>query len=472
MRPLRAVLLVLGVLAALAAPPGASAAGSSRSVLGDDGELYTVLQGPYGELFADGTAATPDSPVLAIDTLRPDGTHTRSLVPGTGDPEVDGSPTMVFEASRGTLYLVWESKLNPTTSRLLLAGMSDGEWTETIEISGDVSPLKGEPRVVVTRDHYVKALAEGEPVDESRTVIHVLWWEESGSGSGVFYTPVVLANGRYVGWNPVLSLEDALRSTAGDAAKSAEVPTPLLRAPALEKGRDSSAVVAGLVDPSSGEMLLFEIRLLPGEIGVLADRFERRLAEHGRADPDEISNLADVFRGQVIEIGTRFNPDLIGLYARQSARELVDEYERDPNRPPEELAGGFRGQVIEIGATLIGDLHGARGIRSKIVEVAPSPADGTETPPEDRPTHLIQLKLLAVLPPPPIDGTGVQTFLSESGEHALVSWKQDDTTFYSESTETEAGELGWTSPRALLGTAEISAREIAEILHDRIRRRP
>jgi len=463
--------LAVATLVALGFGP-APAAAASQTVLGDEGELYSIVQGPYGELFPNGAAAPAKSPVLAIDTLSADGSHTRTLVPGTEDPEVDSSPTMVFEESRGTLYLVWESKLNPTTSRLLLAGLSNGKWNEAIEISGDVAPLKGEPRVVVTRDRYVKTVVDGEPVKESRTVIHVLWWEESDSGTGVYYTPVVLANGRYAGWNPVISLDD-LASADKSSTKSAEVPSPLLHAPSLEKGRDASSVVAGLVDPSTGEMLLFELRMLPGEIGALADRFRGQVIEIGRCGPTGISKLADKMRTEIVETGTRFNRSVIGLFARQAANALEDDFAKDPDRDPAVRAGDFRGQVIEIGTGLLGDLHGTRYLRSQTVEVGPTaPGQGTGDGAPDGVTHLLQIRLLLILPPPPIGGTNVQVFLSESGENVLVSWAQDGKVFYSESSTANDGKLAWTDPRPLVGADDIPPGEIAEILHDRIRRRP
>ena len=78
----------------------------------------------------------------------------------------------------------------------------DGEtWTETIEVSGDPVPFKGPPRVAVTRDAFGLA---GNP--SQRTILHLVWWEQRESAVIVFYSPITLIDGEFIGSNPVVAL--------------------------------------------------------------------------------------------------------------------------------------------------------------------------------------------------------------------------------------------------------------------------
>ena len=83
--------------------------GVSDAVLGADGAVYGVEAGAYGDLFPDGSQAGPEQPVLALRVTLADGSRQVHLVPGTGDGDVEGSPSLIVEEATGTVYLLWES---------------------------------------------------------------------------------------------------------------------------------------------------------------------------------------------------------------------------------------------------------------------------------------------------------------------------------------------------------------------------
>jgi hypothetical protein len=470
-RILSSSLVAAATLLAGAAPAASdpSPAPPAAAVLGDEGQLYQVFAGTFGELFPDDATQPADSRVLALDVIAPDGSRERSLVPGTAGPEVDSVPSLVFEDASRRLYTVWESKTTPTISRILLASFGAEGWSEPIEVSGDVSPLKDEPRVLITRDRFSVLSPEGIRTARSRTAIHVVWREEGPGGSGLFYTPVILERGRYLGWNPVVALSELDPSpvSAPPAPETAE----LLSIPELAPGQDLHSAILAFLSPASGRLLTIEIRLFPGELGFLADDFRGQIIDIGNRDRGDFENLARRFRGQIIDIGNRLNRGVLGHFAERSSSALLALYDAAPDRPLEALADDFRGQIIDIGRELLGGPRGGDPAASRLIEVAPPQGDGT--PPADAPgvPHLLGLQTVLDRPIPPLGGVPGRVFVSEDGERVLVGWLERGKVYYTEtSSELEAGEGPWTEVRHLTLTEQLGAVAAAGILENRVRR--
>src|SRR5688500_3986548 len=97
-------ILACGALALLAAAP--AAANDSRTVLGANGEVYTVLRGSYGALFgADTPAGSGANPVLALEVLK-SGRLERALVPGTGGPEDEQDAALAYDTIGSRPYVI------------------------------------------------------------------------------------------------------------------------------------------------------------------------------------------------------------------------------------------------------------------------------------------------------------------------------------------------------------------------------
>lgn len=467
-----AAVLALGLGPALVLAAGPEAPRATGAVLGGEGELYQAIAGAFGDLFPDDGTQPADSPVLALDVIRPKGSRERTLVPGSEGPEVEGVASLVFEDTTNRLYAVWESKKTPTVSRLLLAQYGEDGWSTPIEISGDVAPLKDEPRVLVARDRFTVSAEKGALAARTRTAIHVVWREEHGTDTGYFYTPVLLENGRYLGWNPVVSLGELDPSPAAEHA--AAVPAELLRTPELAPGRDLHSVVVGFFHPKSGRVVTAEVRLIPGEIGFIADDFRGQIIEIGARGRGGLPALGDKFRGQIIEIGHRLNGGVMAHFGERARRSFLDLLEGSAGRPVEAIADDFRGQIIEIGAQLTGGPGG--GIRAKLVEVAPpeAPAEGAEGVDAAAPAvrHLLLVQSVAAHPAPPLGEVSARMFLSEDGERVLVGWLQRNKVFYTETVDEPArGEAPWSPVRSLTLTDDLGPFEAADVLKARVRRR-
>lgn len=467
-------LLTASVTVALALAPALSAVAGSPSpatlatALGDEGQLYQVVSGTLGALFPDDGSLPADNPGLALDVVEPDGTRERSLVPGSEGPEVEGSPAVVFEDASNRLYAVWESKKTPTVSRLLLSSFGGDGWSEPIEISGDVSPLKDEPRILITRDRFSLRDADGDRATRSRTAIHVVWREEGADGSGLFYTPVILEAGRYLGWNPVLHLAE-IEPEASEPEPGAEA-LDLLRAPVLAAGQDIHSAIIGYLSVATGRLVTVEARLLPGEIGFLADDIRGDIIEIGARDPEMVTSLADKSQAQILNVGHRLNSGVLGHFADRARGSIFGLQESQPDLPIEAAADDIRGDIIEIGASLFGG-PGVQRQQSRLLEVGPAPTDepgGENTPTV---THLLHLRLVSDRPAPPLDGVRAHMFLSEDGERVLVGWAHGGKVYYTESSaEPGPGGEAWTPVQRMTLTERLGIPEAAAILESRVRR--
>lgn len=480
---------VLALGAPAAAEPGAVA-------LGDRGELYRAVAGEYGDLFPDGAEAAPGTPVLALEIDRPGEARVRRLVPGSEAAGVDGSPALVFEADSGTAFVVWESRSDPGSSSVRLAALRGDDWTEPFELSGDVDPLKGSPLVLITRDAYeVPTVADGI-VQRNRSVLHVVWWERAAGGSeSIQYTPIVLEAGAYVGWNPVYRLNDL--DPAGSAASSPALGQSLYSSPSLSRGKDLHTVMVAFANQESARLLTVEARVLPGELGLIADRLHDAVIDVGYdAGEDRIRSIRGVLRAVIIEIGRRFNPGVTAHFAESVVEAAQRLHDAKPHRGLRPFAGDLRATIIEIGVKSLGDVD--RQIESKasrVLEVADE-SGGAAAPAESVPS-VVRLRLVRDLPAPTEpDGPGgndgaapggaapprgpARIFASEDGTRLLVSWEREGEVVYTESLEEPAGSAGpdgeessWTEPLTLeVGEGRLSPDEVERILRSRVQRQP
>lgn len=461
--------LALGLVPVLPASAESRPATIAAIALGDEGQLYEVTTGPFGELFPEDVTLPADTPVLALDVVQPDGTRQRTIVPGSDGPEVEGALSVVFEDASGRLYTVWESKKTPTVSRLLLASFGATGWSEPIEISGDVSPLKDEPRVLIGRDRFARRNASGEQSSRSRTAIHVAWREEGPDGRGLYYTPVILEAGRYVGWNPVVALAE-LESEAPQPEPGSEA-SELLRAPELAAGQDIHSAIIGFLSPTSGRLVTVESRLLPGEIGFLGDDIRGDIIEIGNRDREELAGIAKKCRDEVVQIGKRLNPAVVGHFADRVRGSVLQIDVQDPNRPIEAVADDIRGDIIEIGAQLFGG-PGGQGQVKKLLEVGSFSAAQAGAPSGPAVTHLVLLRAVSERPEPPLDGVPAKIFVSEDGERVLVGWISKGKVYYTETVaEPGSGGEAWAAVKHMTLTERLGISEAAAILEARVRRR-
>ncbi len=451
-------LLVVLVLAGISPSYGES----HDVALGANGDLYRIRTGIFRDLFPTALAQS-DSNVLALDVTRPgpNGPLTeRLLVPGTNGNDVESSPSLFFEESAKSIFLVWESRINPLHSVLYLTSLANSQFGEVVQISSDRYSFKSSPRIAVSHDSFELPDATGNPARHYRTIVETVWWETTGSDDRAVYAPVVLIDGEYIGWNPVFQLDDLSKS---NDLRVTTVPNgPLLHAPSIQIG-DGSTTVATFVNSETGLLNALEIDALPVDLSDIAARVRAKILTYPRI-PSPITPLADAARAQIIEIGSNLHPSIRGFIADATRAQIIEIGARFSPGQVRRLADATRAQIIEIGA----DTFGGRGGRQQnltyqMVEVLASP---TAEPTVAAPGHVLSVHTAASLPVPDTGDAVPNVYASTHGDSLIVSWRQGDKILYRESTDD-----GWTDVLSIALGPNMTPEQAEQILAQRARNR-
>jgi hypothetical protein len=463
--------LVLGMIGCLAAVARPGLATSHDSALGSGGEVYQVRTGNYGDLFPDGQAVAPTTPVLAVDVTRTGAPVQRVLIPDTVDAAAESSASLLYEDDSQTVFVLWQSYegIHPI---LKLAGFDGSAWSAPITVVGNPFAPKTSPQFAITRETFQDVTDDGTgtSVTKHRTSLHLLWQEEGSAAGSIdtFYTPVIFVDGVYTGNNPVYNLSDFL-----PAGSPADIQPTLLRAPTIQSGRDQRTVVVGFASQSKGQMATVEIDVLPEELSRLSEEARSHIIEIGAAlYSSDLAGLAAKARSHIIEIGIAFHPELASTLADQVSTTIQTSVSTDLP----DLAQKARSHIIEIGAKL-----SARGLRnlsedslSQIVQVDDPASRGaggaanfaTISTPTASAAYLIQVRVASHRPVPRVGPGNVVVFVSEAGEDALISWAQADKVLYRLSSGGT-----WTDPRALPFSTSLDITKAYDIIGQRVRNR-
>lgn len=186
------ILLAAAAIAATLFVTGPAAA--DNAVVAPDGTLYEVFAARYDEI-----VPTPDgseigrAPVLALRITPSDGESRVELIDGTVDGDTEGSISVEFEETTGTLFLAY-TKTAGIMADMHIAVRRDGLWLGQDILSNRGLYLSINPKVVVTRQQYTDFDSEGSPVTKNRSIFSLVWWEESGP-SQARYAPIFVEDG-------------------------------------------------------------------------------------------------------------------------------------------------------------------------------------------------------------------------------------------------------------------------------------
>lgn len=460
----RTAALAAALVLAVAGP--AFAAAPPQEVLGAEGELFRIEQGPYGELMSRPRSPQAANSVLVLRIQRPDQQDALHPLPATLGPDVESAAALLYEEASDTLYVAWESRTNLIHSQIRLAGFTNGAWGDPIDVSDRRFSFKSFPRLAVTRDVFELRDADDEAVSIRRTVLHVAWVEERAEGLAVVYSPVVLIDGAHEGPGPgpIFALTELVAPAPEDL-----LPVPLAELPlqpAVEPGRDDHSVVIGFVHPASGRLTTVDLTLLSGDVSSLADRARAHIIELGNRidarDPGALGSLAGGARAHIIELGSRVEPTVRAFVAdrvRVHILEIGDDADLADQGDVESLAGDARAHIIELGARLEG-----RGLRLNTLIATPLILD--LPPAAEGPSHQIGFGVVSSrsLEGLRFAGTPV-VLLSADGADALIAWEAGGQLRYQESRG-----QGWSAVRAI-ALATIDRERALEIVQHRIRNR-
>jgi hypothetical protein len=458
----------------LALACGIAAAGAARADMRDvtlatDGTVYQVRADLYGKLFPQGKETTASNPVVALDVTAPDGPARRLLVPSTAGPDLESLPSVLFADDSQTVFLLWRTEFN-FHPLLQLAAYDGRSWSKVIQVTGG-NPFadKTSPQFTITRDTYVDTAVDGTETTHHLFFLHLIWQEQNGAGQlATFYTPIVISDGAYIGWNPIYNLDDFL-SPGPSLAAAAAAPsglTSLVSTPMLQGGPDSRTVVVVYTSASTARMAAIEVDVLPRELGQLAEKARAHIVDLGRKSyPADYSSLAEAARAHIVDLGVAFQPQVISSIADRVKDLILAEGAAGSDLLV--VAEKARAHIVDLGAQLSGwGLRPSGNEMAKILEIGDTPnpvppTDGSVGPA----SYLFQFRVSANLPAPQVGAGTIRLFASETGENLIVSWAQSDRLLYRNSR----ADGTWSDPKQLVFSNNLDLAKAYQILDQRLR---
>jgi len=188
-----------GLLAIAGVGLFAGRADAATAVLSKDGTLYEVFEASYGQIITGASATDAVLPVLGLRTTPSGGTPAVEVVGGTVNDLVKLGESLEFDETTQSVFVVY-TRLQGFFLDVHVAMRRSGAWSE---VRLDPNPglyVSMNPQLLVTRQTYTDADATGQPLTASRTILSIVWWEESDT-SQARYAPIFIEDGS-------LSLDD------------------------------------------------------------------------------------------------------------------------------------------------------------------------------------------------------------------------------------------------------------------------
>lgn len=458
--------------AALVCAAAAVSAQPGDAVLADAGELYRLDAGLYGELFPGASDHAAETPVLALTIDRHDGAPERLLVPGTGDARVERGAVLLHEPGAGAAFALWRSAADEGPIELRFASFDGAEFSEVaaVERAGAPAELAAPPQMRVTRDRFDLEIEE-QRVTSERTVIHLLWQANEDGTRVSYYTPLLLVEGLYVGWNDSIPLTGGFFGAPEERAEESAEPAPsltpqLAAALSLAEAEDAHSIVVAFANPASDRLGAIEIAVLPLELAVLGDEVRAAILGSGvYYDPGDPEPFSDIIRAEIIIIGGRhrLNQAVTG-YVADRVGDWILAAEGFSAGDHEALGEAARDYTIDVTGTLY-----ARTLTD--------PTDGSDVIEIDlgglfdsgpQPAQILDVRVRADRPAPPAAAGPTALYPSADGRDLLVVWDEPaEDGGVLRYVESRGG--AWTEPRALPYGDALSRGEAHRLLRERIR---
>ncbi len=414
MQRLRHVLHGLMVLALLlVAVPMSAQVSESEPVLGNDGTIFRLLKGSYGELFADSEAANADHPVLVLEITDATGAVARHLVPGTETRDREVSPVLLLEESSQVLYLLWEEIFNGIHPLLQLTSFDGDAWAPVVDISSGPFSRKGSPRLEVTRDGG-GAMASSDALAE-RTIAHLTWWQGgTAEASHKFYAPIVLSGQSEETATPVFDLATFFALGEDASGHLDPVFADLLT---IQPGPESRSTVIAFLDSRTHQIRVLRNEMIPSILTAFSDKARLEIVITGQRIHSKQA-LADEMRHQLTTIGEGLHPASLA-YMVESVAAFIEGWHGDLNRTGELelMAEKARLEIVITGSTI--DANGLPANADAYLMEVGQLADGS-----GRPT-LLKISRGGAWTLPEINDrlTDARLFVAGSGRQVLLAWE-------------------------------------------------
>ena len=402
------------VALALANPACALEAGAPHSaVYTARGVRYQAVTGALDELFPKvgaGSSLAGEAIALAIDVTLADGTSDRLLVPGTEGHQVEIEPALFYEEATSTLFVLWLARNPDQRSHLLLETLNDASFGDRISVTREAMVIDRPPTVVLTRE------------GTSRTVVHLAWAAEGRNGVYSYYSPIVIANGRYAGWNPIVNL-GKLDAHAPAATAAATAPSAIYLAGGVADGVDLRSVVLASACESTGHLVTARSRVLPLSLVAFSDEARNHLIGVGASWRRSPRELADEVAGHLEQLEEEVHVGARAFLTRAARAFIVKN--AGTITPIEALGDALRQHLLEQGASLLGQEFEAAPEICGLVEVGPDDAEQTE-----RAAHVLEICRIRDRALPAFAGEDIEIHASRDGGLVLLTWRENGTLWF------------------------------------------
>lgn len=391
--------------------PAADAGAPQSAVYTARGVRYQAVTGAMDELFPKvgaGSSVAGEAKALAIDVTHADGTGERLLVPGTEGDQVEIEPALFFEEATSTLFVMWLARNPDQRSHVLLETLNDGDFGDRISVTREAMVIDRPPTVVLTRE------------GTQRTVVHLAWAAEGRSGLYSYYSPIVIAAGRYAGWNPIVNLG---KLDAHAAAAVAAAPSAIYLAGGVADGVDLRSVVLAAANETTGHLVTARSRVLPLSLVAFSDEARNHLIGVGSSWRRSPRELADEVAGHLEQLEEEVHAGARAFLTRAARAFIVKNI--GTITPIESLAEALRLHLLEQGASLLGQEFEAAPEICGLIEVGPDDAEQTE-----RAAHVLEVCRIRDRALPTIAGDEIEIHASRDGGLVLLTWRENGTLWF------------------------------------------
>lgn len=282
-----------------------------KTLLAPDGTLYVVRAGTGTELGIADAYVAPNDNVLQWSSLHQDGTRDLGLITGTAGTSFKHNVDLAFDEPTGALIVLWTDEV-PLVNLLRLGILKAGRWTVSDLLPTNGFPHARNPQMLLSHPVVHTLDADGQDVTTTRSVLSVIWWEESNV-SQARYAPIFLDEDSTASQVQVYDLPATIGS-AGPAS-GAKHPSTAYIYPSLQLEGIGGAILASFADLSSDKQYVVRISFpdnlgKPGPDNVTWQR--RRIPVVGVASDESITNDVPVMvESMKTVVGASYRPTLV-----------------------------------------------------------------------------------------------------------------------------------------------------------------
>lgn len=439
--------LTLGVALAFVWLDAGPAWTAVATVLGQNGTVVSLRQ-----------EAANEASFLVLDVQRPDAPAERLTVPGTENPSIEGSPSLVYQERSDTYFLLWQGWLNSIHPVLHLASYHDGAFSAVTQLLAGPWSAKSAPQLLATHESY----AEGG-VEHEITVLHIVWAEQQSLAHETFYAPIVLVDGQYIGRHDLYRLSDFDTSPPVTNVEFDLAPA-LQQTPRLSPGRDGRSVSILYAVAATKRIVTLEIDVLPRALTRLADEARGHIIIWGVSNPKR-ATLAEMTAAWIRANGTELLPEIAESIAN-GVRGLITSDAGGGATDLERLADEARGHIIVWGSRGRGRglAEAAEGLSVAFADAGPTSIEGERAPAS------LRFGVATSRPGFRVGSGEVRTFVSSDASRAAVAWFDTAApTVVRYRLSASAG--SWSDPQELALDQALNLERALEILQQRINKR-